>query len=128
MFFLAFQRLPVADVTVISQAVPIFTCIFAIIFLNEIIGWRRWLAILIGFGGVIIAINPTGNLAMASIYALIGTLMWSTTIIFLRLLGTTEHPVKTVFYFMLVSFIVTSFFNRFCGKSPHLELLHYFLD
>ena len=35
--------------------------------------------------------------------------MWSTTIIFLRLLGTTEHPIKTVFYFMLVSFIVTSF-------------------
>ena len=28
MFFLAFQRLPVADVTVISQAVPIFSCIF----------------------------------------------------------------------------------------------------
>ena len=73
MFFLAFQRLPVADVTVISQAVPIFSCIFAIIFLNEIIGWRRWLAILIGFGGVVIAINPTGSIAIASIYALIGT-------------------------------------------------------
>ena len=85
MFFLAFQRLPVADVTVISQAVPIFSCIFAIIFLNELIGWRRWLAILIGFSGVIIAINPTGTIAIASIYALIGTLMWSTTIIFLRL-------------------------------------------
>ena len=126
MFFLAFQRLPVADVTVISQAVPIFTCIFAIIFLNEIIGWRRWLAILIGFGGVIIAINPTGNLAMASIYALIGTLMWSTTIIFLRLLGTTEHPVKTVFYFMLVSFIVTSFFQPFLWKEPSFRVVALF--
>ena len=49
MFFLAFQRLPVADVTVISQAVPIFSCILAIIFLKENIGWRRWLAIIIGF-------------------------------------------------------------------------------
>ena len=127
MFFLAFQRLPVADVTVISQAVPIFSCIFAIIFLNEIIGWRRWLAILIGFGGVVIAINPTGSIAIASIYALIGTLMWSTTIIFLRLLGTTEHPVKTVFYFMLVSFILTSFFQPFLWKEPSLRVILLFI-
>ena len=127
MFFLAFQRLPVADVTVISQAVPIFSCIFAIIFLNEIIGWRRWLAILIGFSGVVIAINPTGSIAIASIYALIGTLMWSTTIIFLRLLGTTEHPVKTVFYFMLVSFILTSFFQPFLWKEPSLRVILLFI-
>ena len=126
MFFLAFQRLPVADVTVISQAVPIFSCIFAIIFLNEIIGWRRWLAILIGFGGVIIAINPTGTIAIASIYALIGTLMWSTTIIFLRLLGTTEHPVKTVFYFMLVSFVITSFFQPILWKEPSIKVIALF--
>ena len=126
MFFLAFQRLPVADVTVISQAVPIFSCIFAIIFLNELIGWRRWLAILIGFSGVIIAINPTGTIAIASIYALIGTLMWSTTIIFLRLLGTTEHPVKTVFYFMLVSFIITSFFQPFLWMEPSVKVIGLF--
>ena len=61
MFFLAYQRLPVADVTVISQAVPIFSCILAIIFLGETIGWRRWTAITIGFLGVIIAINPSVN-------------------------------------------------------------------
>ena len=127
MFFLAFQRLPVADVTVISQAVPIFACIFAIFFLKETIGWRRWTAIFIGFLGVIIAINPTGQIAIASIYALIGTLMWSTTIIFLRLLGTTEHPVKTVFFFMLVSVIVTSFFQPFFWKQPSIEVMLLFI-
>ena len=127
MFFLAFQRLPVADVTVISQAVPIFACIFAFFFLKEAIGWRRWMAILIGFLGVIIAINPTGQIAIASIYALIGTLMWATTIIFLRLLGTTEHPVKTVFFFMLVSVIVTSFFQPFFWKQPSIEVILLFI-
>ena len=127
MFFLAFQRLPVADVTVISQAVPIFACIFAFFFLKENIGWRRWMAILIGFLGVIIAINPTGQIAIASIYALIGTLMWATTIIFLRLLGTTEHPVKTVFFFMLVSVIVTSFFQPFFWKQPSIEVILLFI-
>ena len=123
MFFFAFQRLPVADVTVISQAVPIFSCILAIFFLKEIIGWRRWAAILIGFFGVIIAINPTGEIALASIYALVATLMWSITIIFLRLLGTTEHPVKTVFYFMLISVIITSLFQPFLWKQPSLDVI-----
>ena len=123
MFFFAFQRLPVADVTVISQAVPIFSCILAIIFLNEIIRWRRWTAILIGFLGVIIAINPSGEIALASIYALVATLMWSITIVFLRLLGTTEHPVKTVFYFMLISVIITSFFQPFLWKQPSLNVI-----
>ena len=123
MFFFAFQRLPVADVTVISQAVPIFSCILAIFFLKEIIGWRRWAAIIIGFFGVIIAINPTGEIALASIYALVATLMWSITIIFLRLLGTTEHPVKTVFYFMLISVIITSLFQPFLWKQPSLEVI-----
>ena len=123
MFFLAFQRLPVADVTVISQAVPIFSCILAIIFLRETIGWRRWTAITIGFLGVIIAINPSVNIAVASLYALGGTLMWSTTIIFLRLLGSTEHPVKTVFYFMLVSVLITSIFQPFLWKDPSFKVI-----
>ena len=34
LFFYSFQRLPIADVTVISMAVPIFSSILAIIFLN----------------------------------------------------------------------------------------------
>jgi drug/metabolite transporter (DMT)-like permease len=127
MFFSAYQRLPVADVTVISQAVPIFACILAIIFLKEIIGWRRWIAIFIGFLGVIIAINPSGEIVIASIYALIGTIMWSTTIIFLRLLGTTESPVKTVFYFMLVSAITTSFFQPFLWIAPSFEVILLFI-
>ena len=127
LFFLAFQRLPVADVTVISQAVPIFSCILAIIFLGETIGWRRWTAITIGFLGVIIAINPSVNIAVASLYALGGRLMWSRTMILMRLLGSTEHPVKTVFYFMLVSVLITSIFQPFLWKEPSFEVILLFI-
>ena len=71
----------------------------------------------------IIAINPSGEIALASIYALVATLMWSITIVFLRLLGTTEHPVKTVFYFMLISVIITSFFQPFLWKQPSFNVI-----
>ena len=120
LFFYSFQRLPIADVTVISMAVPIFSSILALIILNEIIGWRRWTAIMFGFLGVIIALDPSINMKFASIAALLATLMWSITIIFLRILGSTEHPIKTVFYFMFVSFLATLFFQPFVWKNPSL--------
>ena len=122
LFFYSFQRLPIADVTVISMAVPIFSSILALIILNEIIGWRRWSAIMFGFLGVIIALDPSINMKFASITALLATLMWSITIIFLRILGSTEHPIKTVFYFMFVSFLGTLFFQPFVWKNPSLDV------
>ena len=122
LFFYSFQRLPIADVTVISMAVPIFSSILALIILNEIIGWRRWTAIMFGFLGVIIALDPSINMKFASITALLATLMWSITIIFLRILGSTEHPIKTVFYFMFVSFLATLFFQPFVWKNPSLDV------
>ena len=127
LFFYSLHRIPVADVTVISMAVPIFSSILAIIFLKEIIGWRRWTAIIFGFLGVIIAVDPSTDIKMASIIAVIATFMWSTTIIFLRILGKTENPVKTVFYFMLISVICTSFFQPFYWKEPSLKILLLFV-
>ncbi len=127
LFFYSLHRIPVADVTVISMAVPIFSSILAIIFLNEIIGWRRWTAIIFGFLGVIIAVDPSTDLKIASIVAVIATFMWSTTIIFLRILGTTENPVKTVFYFMLISVICTSFFQPIYWKNPDLKIILLFV-
>ena len=127
LFFYSLHRIPVADVTVISMAVPIFSSILAIIFLKEIIGWRRWTAIILGFLGVIIAVDPSADIKMASIIAVVATFMWSTTIIFLRILGKTENPVKTVFYFMLISMICTSFFQPFFWTEPSLKILLLFV-
>ncbi len=127
LFFYSLHRIPVADVTVISMSVPIFSSILAIIFLKEIIGWRRWTAIIFGFLGVIIAVDPSTDIKMASIIAVIATFMWSTTIIFLRILGKTENPVKTVFYFMLITVICTSFFQPFFWKEPSLKILLLFI-
>jgi len=45
----------------------------------------------------------------------------------LRLLGSTEHPVKTVFYFMLVSVLITSIFQPFLWKEPSFEVILLFI-
>ena len=52
--FIALRNLPLATVVSISFAAPIFTTIFSIFFLNEKVGFYRWLAVSIGFIGIIV--------------------------------------------------------------------------
>ena len=52
--FIALRKLPLATVVSISFAAPIFTTIFSIFLLNEKVGFYRWLAVSIGFIGIII--------------------------------------------------------------------------
>ncbi len=54
------KLLPLADVTAITFAGPIFITALAVILLGETVGWRRWVAVCIGFAGVVIMIRPTG--------------------------------------------------------------------
>ena len=56
--FIALRKLPLATVVSISFAAPIFTTIFSIFLLNEKVGFYRWLAVSIGFIGIIIITEP----------------------------------------------------------------------
>ena len=52
--FIALRNLPLATVVSITFAAPIFTTIFSIFLLNEKVGLYRWLAVLVGFVGIIV--------------------------------------------------------------------------
>ena len=54
-FYYAYMSIPLSDGMTISMAMPIFATILAIPLLGEKVGMRRWIAILIGFGGVVVA-------------------------------------------------------------------------
>jgi drug/metabolite transporter (DMT)-like permease len=58
-FFLAARYLPLADVITYYLACPIFVTALSALVLRERVGWRRWSAILIGFIGVLIALQPS---------------------------------------------------------------------
>ena len=57
-FLTALKYMPLANVTAILQVLPLTVTMAAALFLGEPVGWRRWLAILIGLAGVIIIIRP----------------------------------------------------------------------
>jgi drug/metabolite transporter (DMT)-like permease len=54
----ALFQMPIANTTIIFQAVPLTVTAGAAIFLGEVVGWRRWAAILIGFVGVLVVVRP----------------------------------------------------------------------
>lgn len=99
--FWAMTLLPLADATTISFTVPIFATLFAALVLREKVGIRRWSAILIGFIGVLIVIQPGGTLipAFGATVALIGALVTASVTLVIRMLGRTETSIVTIFWF-----------------------------
>lgn len=59
MFFVAVKYMPLADVFAIYFVEPFMLTMMSAIFLREKVGWRRWLAIVVGFGGAMIVIQPS---------------------------------------------------------------------
>ena len=99
--FWAMTLLPLADATTISFTVPIFATLFAALVLREKVGIRRWTAILIGFVGVLIVVQPGGSMipAFGAAVALGGALVTAAVTMVIRMLGRTETSVVTIFWF-----------------------------
>jgi S-adenosylmethionine uptake transporter len=71
-FLTALWHMPIANVTAVMQALPLTVSLAAAVFLREPLGWRRLTAILIGFAGVMLIIQPGGSdFSFFSLYALI---------------------------------------------------------
>jgi drug/metabolite transporter (DMT)-like permease len=60
-FLTALFNMPIADASAILQSVPLAVALGAAVFLGEPIGWRRYVAIGIGFAGVLIIVRPGGG-------------------------------------------------------------------
>lgn len=57
-FLIALAHLPIANVSAVLQALPLAVTMGAAMFFGEGVGWRRWLAIMAGFIGVLIIVRP----------------------------------------------------------------------
>src|SRR5210317_1902878 len=58
-FFVGVAMLPFGMVYVLLSLAPILLTTFGALFLNEKVRWRRWTAVIFGFIGVVVVINPT---------------------------------------------------------------------
>ena len=109
--FLALRELPLATVVSITYAAPIFTTLMSIFFLSERVGKYRWLAVLIGFIGIVIISEPgLTSLNIYYFYPIIFCIGLSYVAIVLRQLSTTE-PIWLIGFYFSFSITISSFFT-----------------
>ena len=109
--FIALRKLPLATVVSISFAAPIFTTIFSIFFLNEKVGLYRWLAVIVGFIGILIISEPGfSSLNIYYIYPIIFCLGLSYVAIAIKQLSSSE-PIWLIGFYFSFSIMITSLFT-----------------
>lgn len=104
-FYYAVMYLPLADVMTYWLAAPIYVAAASPFLLGEKVGWRRWLAIFVGFVGVIIALNPSSTMFTApALISIAGTMAFAFMMISGRQLRGT--PDRTLAFFQLLGALV----------------------
>ena len=120
--FIALRNLPLATVVSISFAAPIFTTIFSIFLLNEKVGFYRWLAVFVGFIGIIVISEPGfSSLNLYYIYPIIFCLGLSYVAIAIRQLSTTEPVWLIALNFSIVITLASLFTIPFGWVMPSAQ-------
>jgi drug/metabolite transporter (DMT)-like permease len=100
--FAGLALLPLATATAIGFAAPIFITLFAMPMLAERVGLDRWVAVLAGFAGVALVLDPTGHgVGAGGLLPLGGAFFTALAMIYIRRMGDREPSVCIVFYFTL---------------------------
>jgi drug/metabolite transporter (DMT)-like permease len=123
LYFAAAGLMPIADLTSITFTRPIFGTIAAIFVLSEIVGLRRWIAIAIGFLGMVIIVRPGFQaINLGAIYILVAVIMQTANTMIVKILTRTEHPDTIAMYhavFMLPLAVIPAIF---VWQTPTLEM------
>lgn len=106
--FWSFHLLPLGDAISLNFAAPLFLTALSVPLLGEKVGIHRWSAVLVGFAGVLIIVRPSGDvLNLGAMLALGGALCTAVAMITIRQLSRTELPNTIVFYFTLLTTVMT---------------------
>ncbi len=105
--YYAVVHLLLVDATAVQFSRPLFMTLLAVVMLGETVGWRRWAATIVGFGGMIVMLRP-GAVAIdaAWMVALSTALIFAVGMIMIRMLASTEPPTRILFYYHLTGMIV----------------------
>ena len=109
--FIALRKLPLATVVSITFAAPIFTTILSIFLLSEKVGVYRWMAVVVGFIGILVISEPGfTSMNLYYLYPIVFCLGLSYVAIAIKQLSSSE-PVWLISFYFSVSIMILSFFT-----------------
>lgn len=103
-FVYGVRRLPLSEAYSIFFVAPLLITAFAVVILKERVGWRRWVAIGVGLGGVLFVLRPSGSgvITTAGLAVLLAAAGYALSAITVRVLGRTDSTQSMVFWLMLM--------------------------
>lgn len=115
LFFTGLTLLELAEATTLIFAAPAIICALSALVLKEQVGWRRWSAVLVGFGGVLIVVQPgTDAFQTAALYPLATAFLYALMMISSRWLDARESVWTLTLYLVgsgaLISAVLVPFF------------------
>jgi drug/metabolite transporter (DMT)-like permease len=122
MFFHGLSITPLAEATALSFTAPLFATLLAMLFLGEVVRIRRWIAILIGFAGTLVIIQPgVTEVGLGPILILTATILWSFALIIIKSLTRTESNVTITVYASVFLSPFTLVAASFVWRWPTVE-------
>lgn len=116
--FTAIGLLPLAEASTISFIAPLFALALSAPFLGERVGLSSWIAVALGFVGVIIVMQPGGELPLlGTLMALGSALGVSLVTVSLRSLSRTEDALTTVWWFTIFVAVATGVLMPWYGGA-----------
>lgn len=119
--FAAYSLMPMAETAVLLFTASLFVPVLGVAILGEKVGPYRWTAVLVGFVGVAIMVNPTGETNTLGVtLALCAALMQAFMSTLLRHMSGHERPETITFYFFVIGTFVTGLALPFVATGPTL--------
>jgi drug/metabolite transporter (DMT)-like permease len=117
--FLALGMIPLADATAIGFTTPLFVTALSVPFLGEKVGLHRWAAVMVGFIGVLIVVEPgVAPLSAGTLAALAAASLGAIVFLTVRQMSRTEASITIVAWFTIVSTLVSTLALPFVWKTP----------
>lgn len=111
--------LPLADMTALTFTTPLFTVILAFFLLKEQVRWRRWVATLVGFAGVLVMVQPGASaFDPNAFFALGNAFLVALASSMIRRFPPGESQAVMLFYFCVTSVVISAPFAFVAWKSP----------
>ncbi|MDG2268366.1 MAG: DMT family transporter [Alphaproteobacteria bacterium] len=127
-FFYSLSIAPLADVASLAFTAPLFASILAVIFLKEIVGIKRGIAIAFGFIGALIVVDPIySSINNGHLLVLLSASVWSVSLIIIKILGRTESSVTITSYMVIIMIPLSAIAAYFFWETPTLKDLFFLM-
>lgn len=115
---MALASVPISTVGAITQASPLLAAVGAVIFLNEKVGWRRWLSFAVGFIGVLLIVQPGGiEFEVSVLWALLAMVALAVRDLTTRLVPADMPSASLATFTMVAALPMTIVWVYFSGET-----------